>query len=127
MRATVENVHHRNGQGAGRIAAEITKERKIVRDRSCVRYADPNRAPYGWKNMLLVPKPSGAGPGGAHLHSEYSFDTDRPGYVVEVDKPHQVIKIALNGATRWVIRNTPVRLVAITAFQPASPISRNCT
>ena len=29
---------------------------------SCVRYADPNRAPYGWKNLLLPPKPAGAGP-----------------------------------------------------------------
>jgi hypothetical protein len=51
---------------------------------SCVRFADPNRAPYGWKTQLLPPKPTGAGPNGARVDKEFSFEGDRPGYVVEV-------------------------------------------
>jgi hypothetical protein len=51
---------------------------------SCVRYADPNRAPYGWKSQLQLPKPSLTGPNGLRLDKELSFDVERPGYVVEV-------------------------------------------
>jgi hypothetical protein len=51
---------------------------------SCVRYADPNRAPYKWKAMLAVPKPSIAGPNGMKVEKEYSFDAERAGYVVEL-------------------------------------------
>src|SRR5258706_13752009 len=32
---------------------------------SCVRYSDPNRAPYGWKTHLLPPQPSANGPNAA--------------------------------------------------------------
>ncbi len=51
---------------------------------SCVRYSDPNRAPYGWKAQLQLPKPTGAGPNGARVDKEYSFDVERPGYVVVI-------------------------------------------
>lgn len=51
---------------------------------SCVRYADPNRAPYGWKTQLQLPKPSPNGPNGMRVEKEYSFDIERPGYVVEL-------------------------------------------
>ncbi len=51
---------------------------------SCVRYADPNRAPYKWKSMLSLPKPSHTGPGGMKVEKEYSFDVERPGYVVDL-------------------------------------------
>src|SRR5687768_18146869 len=44
---------------------------------SCVRYADPNRAPYGWKAQLTLPKPSPSGPGGARIEKEVSFDVER--------------------------------------------------
>jgi hypothetical protein len=50
---------------------------------SCVRYTDPNRAPYGWKQQLTLPKPSPSGPNGARVDKEFSFDVERPGYVVE--------------------------------------------
>jgi hypothetical protein len=51
---------------------------------SCVRYTDPNRAPYGWKTQVQVPKPSPTGPNGLKVEKEYSFDIERPGYVVDV-------------------------------------------
>jgi hypothetical protein len=51
---------------------------------SCVRFADQNRAPYGWQTKLEKPKPTGAGPNGARVDKEYNFDVDRPGYVVEM-------------------------------------------
>jgi hypothetical protein len=51
---------------------------------SCVRFVDPNRAPYGWQAQLIPPKPTGAGPNGAHIDKEFSNDVDRPGYVVEI-------------------------------------------
>lgn len=51
---------------------------------SCVRYADPNRAPYGWKTQLQLPKPSPTGPSNMRVEKEYSFDIERPGYVVDV-------------------------------------------
>lgn len=50
---------------------------------SCVRYADPNRAPYGWKSQLTLPKPSQAGPGNMRIEKEFSFDIERPGYVID--------------------------------------------
>ena len=51
---------------------------------SCVRYSAPNRAPYGWKNLLALPKPSPNGPNAMRVEKEYSFDIDRPGYVVDI-------------------------------------------
>lgn len=51
---------------------------------SCVRYADPNRAPYGWKAQLQLPKPSITGPSSMRVEKEYSFDVERPGYVVDL-------------------------------------------
>src|SRR5262249_35091930 len=51
---------------------------------SCVRYTDPNRAPYGWKTQLQSPTPSLSGPNGARVDKEFSFDVERPGYVVEM-------------------------------------------
>jgi len=51
---------------------------------SCVRYTDPNRAPYGWKAQLTLPKPSPVGPSSMRVEKEYSFDIERPGYVVDV-------------------------------------------
>jgi hypothetical protein len=52
---------------------------------SCVSYKDPNRAPYGYKAMLVLPKPSPVGPQGQRVDKEYSFDVERPGYVVEAN------------------------------------------
>ncbi len=50
---------------------------------SCVRFQDPNRAPYGWKSALVLPKPAAGGPNGMKVISELSQDGERPGYVVE--------------------------------------------
>lgn len=51
---------------------------------SCVRFADPNRAPYGWKVQLVLPKPSLEGPNKIRVEKEYSHDVERPGYVVDL-------------------------------------------
>lgn len=51
---------------------------------SCVRFADPNRAPYGWKAQLTLPKPSPTGPNGLKVEKEYSFDVERPGFMVDI-------------------------------------------
>ena len=51
---------------------------------SCVRYADPNRAPYKWQHALQLPKPSINGPQSMRVEKEYSFDVERAGYVVDL-------------------------------------------
>ncbi|MFT3840441.1 MAG: hypothetical protein QM723_25860 [Myxococcaceae bacterium] len=50
---------------------------------SCVRFQDPNRAPYGWKTNLVLPKPTTGGPNNMKVLSELSQDGERPGFVVE--------------------------------------------
>ena len=50
---------------------------------SCVRYTDVNRAPYGWKNAVSLPKASLTGPSGAKVLTELVLDGERPGYAFE--------------------------------------------
>ncbi len=50
---------------------------------SCARYTDTNRAPYGWKNGVSLPKPSLTGPGGQKVLTELVLDGERPGYAFE--------------------------------------------
>jgi hypothetical protein len=50
----------------------------------CVRYTDVNRAPYGWKAVLVLPKPNVQGPG-ARVLSELVTDGERPGYAFEAN------------------------------------------
>ena len=51
---------------------------------SCARYTDVNRAPYAWKNAMILPKPSLASPTGAKVLTELVLDGERPGYAFEV-------------------------------------------
>lgn len=50
----------------------------------CVRYTDTNRAPYGWKNGVSLPKPSLSGPDGAKVLTELVLEGERPGYAFEL-------------------------------------------
>jgi|CXWL01.1.fsa_nt_gi hypothetical protein len=49
--------------------------------KACVRYTDPNRAPYGWKAALVLPKPSLKSTG-QQVSPELVVDGESPGYVV---------------------------------------------
>ncbi len=49
---------------------------------SCARYTDVNRAPYGWKAVLVLPKPTLQGPNARAL-TELVTDGERPGYAFE--------------------------------------------
>lgn len=51
---------------------------------SCARYTDVNRAPYGWKNGVSLPKPSMTGPAGQKILTELVLEGERPGYAFEV-------------------------------------------
>jgi hypothetical protein len=53
---------------------------------SCVRFLDPNKAPYQWKNQLVLPAPS-TRQGGVSVSPELSTDGESPGFVlVQGDK-----------------------------------------
>lgn len=51
---------------------------------SCARYTDVNRVPYGWKNALVLPKPTLQGPN-AKVLTELVTDGERPGYAFEAN------------------------------------------
>lgn len=48
---------------------------------SCVRFLDPNKAPYQWKNLLVLPAQSTA-QGGISISPELSTDGETPGFVL---------------------------------------------
>ena len=48
---------------------------------SCVRFLDPNKAPYQWKNLLVLPAPS-TSHAGVSLSPELSSDGDTPGFTL---------------------------------------------
>ncbi|HEY0880189.1 MAG TPA: hypothetical protein VGD87_01605 [Archangium sp.] len=53
---------------------------------SCVRFLDPNKAPYQWKNQLVLPAPSQS-QAGITISTELSTDGETPGFVlVQGDK-----------------------------------------
>lgn len=53
---------------------------------SCVRFLDPNKAPYQWKNQLVLPAPS-TSQAGISIGPELSNDGETPGFVlVQGDK-----------------------------------------
>lgn len=54
---------------------------RVDSQKECVRYTDANRAPYGWKTQLTLPKPSLKGPG-QQVSSELVVDGESPGFVV---------------------------------------------
>jgi len=55
---------------------------------SCVRYIDPNKAPYQWKKKLVLPKPSMKF---KHIivQSELAVDGEEPGFVLSVGDKKQ--------------------------------------
>jgi hypothetical protein len=57
-------------------------ERTKVDRHSCVVYTDPNRAPFGWKAKLAVPRPSFVH-GKMRVLTELVPDGENPGFVVE--------------------------------------------
>ncbi len=48
---------------------------------SCVRFLDPNKAPYQWKNQLVLPAPS-MSQGGISISPELSTDGETPGFTL---------------------------------------------
>ena len=48
---------------------------------SCVRFLDPNKAPYQWKNQLVLPAPS-MSQAGITLSAELSTDGESPGFTL---------------------------------------------
>lgn len=56
---------------------------------SCVRFLDPNKAPYQWKNLLTLPPPSQK-QNGISISSELSTDGETPGFVLTMGDKTQV-------------------------------------
>ncbi len=48
---------------------------------SCVRFLDPNKAPYQWKNQLVLPAPS-MSQAGISISPELATDGETPGFVL---------------------------------------------
>ncbi len=48
---------------------------------SCVRFLDPNKAPYQWKNQLVLPAPS-MSQAGITISAELSTDGESPGFTL---------------------------------------------
>ncbi|MFZ5442640.1 MAG: hypothetical protein ACOZQL_21705 [Myxococcota bacterium] len=48
---------------------------------SCVRFLDPNKAPYQWKNQLVLPAPA-TSQAGISIQSELVPDGETPGFVL---------------------------------------------
>lgn len=48
---------------------------------SCVRFLDPNKAPYQWKNLLVLPPPS-MRQAGLTISAELSTDGETPGFTL---------------------------------------------
>lgn len=49
---------------------------------SCVRFIDPNKAPYEWKQKLVLPAPANQA-NGIKVHPELVTDGENPGFVLE--------------------------------------------
>ena len=63
-------------------------EREDINGLSCVRFMDPNKAPYRWKSMLVLPPPS-MRHGGLAVSRELVTDGENPGFVVEAGDKRQ--------------------------------------
>ena len=61
---------------------ELNELERVGSPFSCARYTDVNRAPYGWKAALVLPKPNLQGPS-ARVLTELVTDGERPGYAFE--------------------------------------------
>lgn len=69
------------GEAAPSWPKEFDALERVDEKNRCVRYLDPNRAPYGWKTKLAVPK-SGSKSGSMKVLPEPSTDATEPGFVV---------------------------------------------
>jgi hypothetical protein len=56
---------------------------------SCVRFIDPNKAPYEWKRKLVLPAPSHQA-NGIQVRPELVTDGETPGFVLEAGDKTQV-------------------------------------
>lgn len=57
-------------------------EREETSGLSCVRFLDPNKAPYRWKAQLVLPAPS-MKHGGVEVSRELATDGETPGFVLQ--------------------------------------------
>lgn len=48
---------------------------------ACVRFLDPNKAPYQWKNLLVLPAPS-MSQAGINISPELATDGESPGFTL---------------------------------------------
>jgi hypothetical protein len=64
-------------------------DREAVGGLSCVRYMDPNKAPWQWQAQLALPKQSKFF-GAVSIVPELVFEGESPGFVLEAGDKHQV-------------------------------------
>ena len=62
-------------------AALSQLDREDTNGLSCVRFLDPNKAPYQWKNLLVLPAPS-MSQAGINIAAELSTDGEAPGFTL---------------------------------------------
>ena len=63
-------------------------DREDLSGLSCVRFMDPNKAPYRWKSLLVLPPPSFKS-GGVEVSRELSTDGETPGFVLRAGDKKQ--------------------------------------
>lgn len=63
-------------------------DREDTNGMSCVRFMDPNKAPYRWKSLLVLPPPS-MKQGGLEVSKELVTDGESPGFVVQAGDKKQ--------------------------------------
>jgi hypothetical protein len=61
---------------------DLNELEKESSPKNCVRFTDPNRAPYGWKAQVALPKPA-TSLGKSRVLMELIYDGEQPGYVIE--------------------------------------------
>jgi hypothetical protein len=63
-------------------------DREDVSGMSCVHYLDPNKAPYRWKSLLVLPAPS-MKRGGVEVSKELVTDGENPGFTLQAGDKRQ--------------------------------------
>ena len=63
-------------------------DREDANGLSCVRFMDPNKAPYRWKSLLVLPAPS-MKLGGLEVSRDLVTDGESPGFVVQAGDKKQ--------------------------------------
>lgn len=80
-------------------AALNSLDREDTGGLSCVRFLDPNKAPYQWKNLLVLPPPSMAQAGIA-IAPELTTDGDTPGFTLATGDKNEKKQSCYASATR---------------------------